>query len=215
MKAEDAKEVRELRKENQRLKRIVADQALDIVMLKELNRETSSPEPPPTGRCGLKERFGVSERRACRAVDQPAPPSASPPRSLPTTSSPCGPSCETSLVGAPAGDGAGPTSRRRGLAGRSQEAHPAPVAIRGPSGSLPREEAPLRGIGQPVGAMCPIRPNVIWAMDLQFDRARPAVSAARGLDGWAVLTAKGKVTRTSTTQKCAPRPSPTRLPAPR
>jgi putative transposase len=38
MKADDAKELRELRKENTRLKRIVADQALDIDMLKELNR---------------------------------------------------------------------------------------------------------------------------------------------------------------------------------
>jgi putative transposase len=39
MKADDAKELRELRKENQRLKKIVADQALDIDMLRELNRE--------------------------------------------------------------------------------------------------------------------------------------------------------------------------------
>jgi putative transposase len=38
MEAEDARELRELRKENQRLKKIVADQALDIDMLKELNR---------------------------------------------------------------------------------------------------------------------------------------------------------------------------------
>jgi putative transposase len=38
MKADDAKELRELRKENQRLKKIVADQALDIDVLKELNR---------------------------------------------------------------------------------------------------------------------------------------------------------------------------------
>jgi putative transposase len=38
MKAEDAKRLKELEKENQRLKRIVADQALDIDMLKELNR---------------------------------------------------------------------------------------------------------------------------------------------------------------------------------
>ena len=41
MKADDAKELRELRKENQRLKKIVADQALDIDMLKELNRGSS------------------------------------------------------------------------------------------------------------------------------------------------------------------------------
>jgi putative transposase len=39
MKADDAKELKELRKENQRLKAIVADQALDIEMLKELNRK--------------------------------------------------------------------------------------------------------------------------------------------------------------------------------
>jgi putative transposase len=38
MKAEDDKELKKLRRENQRLKKIVADQALDIDMLKELNR---------------------------------------------------------------------------------------------------------------------------------------------------------------------------------
>ena len=36
MKADDAKELKELRRENGRLKRIVADQALDIDMLKEV-----------------------------------------------------------------------------------------------------------------------------------------------------------------------------------
>jgi putative transposase len=38
MKADDAKRLRELERENARLKRIVADQALDIDMLKEINR---------------------------------------------------------------------------------------------------------------------------------------------------------------------------------
>jgi transposase-like protein len=38
MKADDARELKELRRENHRLKKIVADQALDIDMLKELNR---------------------------------------------------------------------------------------------------------------------------------------------------------------------------------
>ena len=38
MKANDAKRLKELEAENIRLKRIVADQALDIDMLKELNR---------------------------------------------------------------------------------------------------------------------------------------------------------------------------------
>ena len=30
--------------------------------------------------------------------------------------------------------------------------------------------SPLRGIGVAVGAMCPIRPNVVWALDFQFDQ---------------------------------------------
>jgi putative transposase len=38
VKADDAKRLKELERENSRLKRIVADQALDIDMLKELNR---------------------------------------------------------------------------------------------------------------------------------------------------------------------------------
>lgn len=38
MKADDARRLKELEKENQRLKKIVADQALDIDMLKELSR---------------------------------------------------------------------------------------------------------------------------------------------------------------------------------
>jgi len=38
LKADDAKELRRLREENQRLKRMVADQALDIQMLKEVAR---------------------------------------------------------------------------------------------------------------------------------------------------------------------------------
>ncbi len=38
MKADDAKRLRELERENARLKKIVADQVLDIDMLKELNR---------------------------------------------------------------------------------------------------------------------------------------------------------------------------------
>jgi putative transposase len=33
-----------------------------------------------------------------------------------------------------------------------------------------KRKKPLRGIGVPVGAMSPIRPNVIWAMDFQFDQ---------------------------------------------
>jgi putative transposase len=38
MKSEDAKRLKELERENARLKKMVAEQALDIDMLKELNR---------------------------------------------------------------------------------------------------------------------------------------------------------------------------------
>lgn len=38
MKSDDAKRLKELGKENARLKKMVADQALDLDMLKELNR---------------------------------------------------------------------------------------------------------------------------------------------------------------------------------
>ena len=38
MKVDDAKRLKELERENSRLKKIVADQALDIDMLKEVNR---------------------------------------------------------------------------------------------------------------------------------------------------------------------------------
>jgi putative transposase len=33
-----------------------------------------------------------------------------------------------------------------------------------------KRKRPLRGIGVAVGAMCPIAPNVIWALDFQFDQ---------------------------------------------
>lgn len=32
-----------------------------------------------------------------------------------------------------------------------------------------RRKQPLRGIGAHVGSMCPIQPNVVWALDFQFD----------------------------------------------
>ena len=32
-----------------------------------------------------------------------------------------------------------------------------------------RHKQRLTGVGSHVGAMCPIRPNALWAMDFQFD----------------------------------------------
>ena len=50
MSASEAKRLRELEAENARLKRLVANQALNIDMLKELPRETSDPGAAPQGR---------------------------------------------------------------------------------------------------------------------------------------------------------------------
>ena len=65
MKGEDTKRLKELEKQNQRLKKIVDDQALDIDMLKELNLR------PPHHRPHLT--------RGTALAMQPRPPSTRPP----------------------------------------------------------------------------------------------------------------------------------------
>ena len=42
-----------------------------------------------------------------------------------------------------------------------------------------RRKKPHRGIGAPVGQMCPIRPNVLWALDFQFGACQ--VACIRGV----------------------------------
>jgi putative transposase len=37
-----------------------------------------------------------------------------------------------------------------------------------------KRKRPLRGIGAAVGAMCPIAPNALWALDFQFDTTEDA-----------------------------------------
>ena len=55
MKADDVKRLKELERENARLKKIVADQALDIDMLKELNRDAPIDQIGPWRRSRLEE----------------------------------------------------------------------------------------------------------------------------------------------------------------
>ncbi len=72
MKADAMKRLKELEKENARLKKIVADQAVDI-------KHPKGGEPKkllsPTRRRAavehVRRKLGVSERRACRAIAQP------------------------------------------------------------------------------------------------------------------------------------------------
>jgi len=72
MKAKDATRVKELEKENQRLTRIVADQARDLDTVR--GAEPGKLLTPERRRAAvglLEERVGGSERRACRVVGQP------------------------------------------------------------------------------------------------------------------------------------------------
>lgn len=75
LRCDQAKRLKALEHENTRLKRLVADQALDNAILKErLPRETSEPAPAPSGRAprvraaGRVGAAGMSRPRA-RAVD--------------------------------------------------------------------------------------------------------------------------------------------------
>src|ERR1039457_7546618 len=72
MKADDAKELKELRRENGRLKKIVADQALDIGHAQGVEPgKLLTPDSRRRAVGALQEQFGVSERRACAVVGQP------------------------------------------------------------------------------------------------------------------------------------------------
>ena len=172
MKADDAKRLKSWSTRTSRLKNIVADQALDIDMLRELNRETSDPEPRRRAVVALPGAFGVTERRACRVVGQarstqrlaaPGPhrrrarPAGLPPR----------------LLQAPSPLGMAP-GRRRSQEGRlagQPQADPPPLDRRRPACALSRSaRSPFAVSARPVGAICPIRPNVVWAMDFQFDQ---------------------------------------------
>jgi putative transposase len=55
-----------------------------------------------------------------------------------------------------------------------------------------KRKKPLRGIGQAVGSMCPIRPNVVWAMDLQFDQTREGRTGRADVPGRPVSAVTGR-----------------------
>jgi len=121
--------------------------------------------------CCLTERFGVSQRRACAVVGQ----ARSTQRLVPPQ-----PTDDELALRAWLRE----FSRKRPRWGWRRAATEAAKAgwraNRKRIHRLWREEGlrvpyrkrkkPLRGIGVAVGAMCPIRPNVVWALDFQFDQ---------------------------------------------
>ena len=70
LKEDAAHRLKALEAENARLKRIVADQALDIPMLKDLQSGKWSPIRRHDAVAFLVRRHRVSERRACRVIGQ-------------------------------------------------------------------------------------------------------------------------------------------------
>src|ERR1039458_10349146 len=71
MKANDAKRLKELERENQQLKRIVAEQVLENQALKDRPGKLVGPARRRQAVAMLRDRLGVSERWACRVVGQP------------------------------------------------------------------------------------------------------------------------------------------------
>nr|WP_246146457.1 IS3 family transposase [Rubripirellula lacrimiformis] len=72
MKSDEAKRLRELEIENQRLKELLAEAELDKKMLKDDRRgKLLSPARRRDAVCKLQHSFAVSERRACRTLGQP------------------------------------------------------------------------------------------------------------------------------------------------
>ena len=68
MRVEQTRRLKELEKDNSQLKRLVADLFLDNAILKEAARGTPEPvEETQRGEPVCRE-YGVSERRACRAL---------------------------------------------------------------------------------------------------------------------------------------------------
>ena len=71
MKTSQAKRLKELEKENQRLKRAVADLTVDNMILKEASKGNFlSPERRRRCVVRVQQRLGVSERRACEVLGQ-------------------------------------------------------------------------------------------------------------------------------------------------
>ena len=118
----------------------------------------------------LQEQFGVSERRACKVVGQPGPPSACLHHSDRRRARPAGLPARLLPPASPLGLEEGGHCGQEGRLGGQQQADPPPLAPEGLRVPYRKRKRPLRGIGVAVGAMCPIRPNVIWALDFQFDQ---------------------------------------------
>ncbi|WP_459975017.1 IS3 family transposase [Mycobacterium sp. MUNTM1] len=171
MKANEAKRLKELEAENARLKRLVANQALDIDMLKEIfGGKLLTPNRKRSAVAALRERFGVSERRACTVVGLHRSTMRLRPSSVTTEEAELRAWLRRFATDRPRWGWrrAAKMARRAGWKVNNKRIRRLwrEEGLRVPQR---RRKKRLTGIGAAVGAMSPIRPNAIWAMDFQFD----------------------------------------------
>ena len=168
MKANDAKRLKELEAENARLKKLVAKPALDIDSSGDRRGKLLTLNRKRGATVMLRERFGVSERRACRVVGLH--------RSTQRLEPPVVDDDEQQLRGFLRDFSRASTRwgwRRAAKMPREvegqQQAGGRLWRDEGLRVPYKRRKKRLTGPGSHVGAMCPIRPNALWAMDFQFD----------------------------------------------
>lgn len=118
----------------------------------------------------LRARFGVSERRACGVVGQHRSTQRLDPPPITDDEARLSEFLRTFSTERPRWGW-----RRAGKAARKAGWQVNDKRIRrlwrdeGLRVPTKKRKQPLRGIGAHVGAMCPIRPNALWALDFQFD----------------------------------------------
>ncbi|WP_421840131.1 IS3 family transposase [Mycobacterium sp.] len=171
MKANDAKRLKDLEAENTRLKKLVANQALDIDMLREIfGGKLLTPNRKRGAATVLRERFGVSERRVCTVVGIHRSTMRLRPPPVSTEETELRAWLRRFSTDRPRWGWrrAAKMARRAGWAVNNKRIRRLwrDEGLRVPQR---RRKKRLCGIGVAVGAMSPIRPNVIWAMDFQFD----------------------------------------------
>ncbi|WP_110808572.1 IS3 family transposase [Mycolicibacterium iranicum] len=176
MKANDAKRLKELEAENARLKKLVANQALDIDMLKEIGvGKLLTPNRKRRAATMLRERFGVSERRACTVVGIHRSTMRLTPSPVTAEEAELRAWLRRFSTDRPRWGWrrAAKMARRAGWQVNNKRIRRLwrEEGLRVPQR---RRKKRLTGIGVTVGAMSPIRPNAIWAMDFQFDTTADA-----------------------------------------
>jgi putative transposase len=121
----------------------------------------------------LEERFGVSQRRACRVVGQPRSTQRLDPQEPSDDELALRAWLRAFSVRRPRWGWrrAAIAARAEGWRVNNKRIHRLwrDEGLRVP---YKKRKKPLRGPGVISGAMCPIRPNVLWAADFQFDQTR-------------------------------------------